>query len=187
MRPQSTILLLLPLLLGSGCGVEPPPEPVTFQSWQTNLEHYIWNEANGDPNVLRDMSWDDVHHGFAIISDALPDRSTDAIGLLVAHRKIGGEPCFVFLFALIRTRMPIEMRAVALNVTSGQFRWFVGADDLAALDRYRSVSGGGVFPARADTFDVGFDGQQIVISHQQSGARWSVAISASSQPAGAGP
>lgn len=180
MRLRSAILLLA--LAGGGCGLDsPPPEPVSLQSWQQSLEDYVWNQANGDPNVLRDLSWDDVHHGFAMFNDPLPDRSTDAIGLLVAHREIQGEPGYIFLFALVRSRVPIEMRAVVLGVKEGRFRWYVGANYAMALERYRAFRAGWDFPAGTDTFDVRFDGDQIGITNQQSGARWDVALTAPSQ------
>src|SRR5579863_4204326 len=60
-------LLALTLLLISGCAVDGPSEPVSLSSWQKDLEQYVWDQANGDPDVLREMSWDDVHRGFAII------------------------------------------------------------------------------------------------------------------------
>lgn len=179
-------MLLLALVAG-GCNVDPPPEPVNLQSWQQSLEDYVWNEANGDANVLRDLSWDDVHHGFAMFNDPLPDRSTDAIGLLVDHRQIRGEPGYLFLFALVRSQVPIEMRAVVLRVKDGRFRWYVGRDDPAALERYRTFRAGWGFPAATDTFDATIDGEEISITNPQSGARWDVALTASSRPAEAAP
>jgi hypothetical protein len=185
MRGVRAILLLA--LLGTGCALEPAPEPVTLESWQKNLEQYVWNEANGDPNVLRDMSWDDVHRGFAIMSDPLPQRSTDAIGLLVAHGRIEDQPAFVFLFALVRDRVPIEMRAVFLSVQAGQFHWLVGEQDPVALELYRRNWSGPGFPRLMDTFKVESMGGRVSIAHEQSGARWSVAVGATSRPAATGP
>jgi hypothetical protein len=184
MRSGPAILLLV---LGVGCGVEPPAEPVTFQSWQKDLEEHVWNEANGDPNVLRDASWDDVHHGFAIISDPLPQRSTDAIGLLVVHLRINGEPSFVFLFGLVRERAPVEIRAVVLSVEEGKFHWFAGDPDPAAFELYRRWWNGPGFPGPLDRFKADCCGDEVSITHEQSGACWSVAVGATSRPAATAP
>jgi hypothetical protein len=174
--------LLVASFLGTGCTVDPPAQPVTLQSWQHNLEDYVWEQANGDPNVLRDMSWDDVHHGFAIISDPLPVRSTDAIGLLVDHRRIENQPYFIFLFGLVRDRMLTELRPVALNVNHGRFRWVVGANDPLALELYRGASSSTGFPGPQDEFDLTVAGNQLEIVHPPSGARWRLVLTASTQP-----
>ena len=182
-----TVLMLLVMWLASGCAIEPHAGPVSLSSWQTNLEQYVWDRANGDPNVLRDMSWDDIHRGFAIISDPLPDRSTDAIGLLVAHQEIDHRPYFIFLFALIHEQVLQELRSVALNVEAGRFRWFIGAEDPAAFDRYKSFANGSAFPAPDDLFNASIASDRITVTHDQSGASWKLDLTASSRPSPAGP
>jgi hypothetical protein len=179
--------MLLVLLFGSGCTVDPPAQPVTLQFWQQTLEDYVWDQANGDPNVLRDMSWDDVHHGFSVISGPLPLRSTDAIGLLLDHRRLDSQPYFIFLFGLVRDRVLMKLRPVALSVKSGRFQWFVGADDPVALELYRSDSLSAGFPAPDDEFDVFVRGDQIEIIHPRSGARWQLALTASTRAAATAP
>lgn len=185
MRPLCLIcrgLGIAMMILLTGCAVEGGSNPVSFSSWQKSLEQYVWNQANGDPNVLRDMSWDDIHHGFSIISDPLPQRSTDAIGLLVSHRKIDQRPYFIFLFALVRERLTLEMRPVALTVEKGQFNWSIGPPDPAAMARYTSPSRDWAFPAPDDEFDTTISDDQITITHRQSGAAWRLNLSADFRP-----
>ena len=39
------------LLAATGC----QQEQVSLHSWQDSVEHYIWDQANGDASVLRDL------------------------------------------------------------------------------------------------------------------------------------
>jgi len=182
-RPSLLVLLLL--LPACCCGCAETPEPVTISSWQRSVERYVWDEGNGDPNVLRDLSWDDVHKGFAIMSDPEPARSTDAIGLLLGHPRVGQTGCFIFLLALVNHRHLEELRPVALNVEAGQFRWIVGTSDPQALSTYRRDDppgaprpppNGPVFPRQADTFTLDVQGEQISITERATGGSWKLAI-----------
>lgn len=194
---RSPFPMLLIALFASGCATE-TPDPVSIPYWQKSLERYVWNQADGDPNVLRDLSWDDVHKGFAVISDPLPERSVDAIGLLVAHRPVAGRRYFIFLVAIVREQVIEDMRAVALNVEAGEFHWSVGPPNAGALNLYRgtliaSESPGPPnprsrvrFPAPEDTFRVLVDVNRVSIQHDQSEANWEVDVDRSaptSQPA----
>lgn len=166
-----------------GCGAE-PLDPPTIATWQRGLEKYVWDRGNGDPNVLADISWDDVHKGFAVIGDPLPDRATDQIGLLLAHRMLQGKPCFVFLLGTIREQKLEALRPVALQVDGGAFRWTLGEMSSEALslyrgwselDRLRAGPGNPVpppFPRPQETFDVTVENGRIEIRHVESGALW---------------
>lgn len=179
-----TFVVVMFAILVGGCGIE-PSDPPTVQSWQQNLEKYVWDRGNGDPNVLADLSWDDVHRGFAVIGDPLPDRSTDQIGLLVAHRMFHGKPYFVFLLATVRRQELEDLRAVALQVEGDAFHWAIGVDDPMALALYRDWSeaarardgGGGLqpppFPGN-ESFLVTIEDDEFVIRHSESGAQWRV-------------
>lgn len=178
------VVVMFPLFDG-GCGIE-PSDPPTVQSWQQSLEKYVWDRGNGDPNVLADLSWDDIHRGFAVIGDPLPDRSTDQIGLLVAHRTLEDKPYFVFLLATVRCQDLAGLRAVALQVDGDAFNWTIGDDDPKALALFRNWSDANsardagqslrhpLFPGSASTFVVTIEGDQFVIRHDESGAQWSV-------------
>jgi hypothetical protein len=175
------ITLLLSGIMG--CGVE-PSDPPTVATWQQGLEKYVWDRGNGDPNVLADMSWDDVHKGFAVIGDPLPDRAIDQIGLLLAHRMLRGKPCFVFLLGTIRKQKLEALRPVALQVDGAAFRWILGNESAEALSLYRSWSDADrlrygarhpappPFPRPQERFDVTVESDHVLILHVESGARW---------------
>lgn len=181
---RSTVLLVLAAMLASGCASD-PAEPVSLPRWQRSLEQYVWQQADGDPTVLRDMSWDDVHPGFAMLGEALPEQSTDMFGLLLEHRRIEGKAYFVFLVATVHDRRVENLQPVALNVDAGHFHWFVGSSSPAALAAYsrwirssEGVAGGEDwpvhFPAPSDTFEVTAARQQIRIVHDQTGSTWTI-------------
>ena len=182
-------LFLTALFLGLTTGCASDPEPVSLSSWQQSVEHYVWDQGNGDPNVLRDMSWDDVHKGFAVMSNAQPAQSNDAIGLLLGHPRIGDAACFVFLVALVNRQQLDSLQPVALRVQSGKFDWIVGPSSRPALDTYRrwgaqTPSGdsprprGPPFPRAGDSFRLNAEGDELVITHQPSGVNWSLSLPA---------
>ena len=187
LRLQLSRLLVLAGCCLPGCAAD-TPDPVSLPSWRHSLESYVWNEADGDPTAIADLSWDDVHRGFAVIGDPLPERSTDAIGLLVDHRPIEGRPYFIFLVALVHEQRLEDVRAVALNVDAGRFHWFVGPEDPRALKLYRASSQVPVlaglgsehhperFPAPGDRFHVEVLGRQIAFVHDPSRASWTVEL-----------
>lgn len=191
--PHRLCLRLALVLLGLCPGCAQTAEPVTLSSWQRSVERYIWDEGNGDPNVLRDMSWDDVHKGFSIVSDPQPARSTDAIGLLVGRRFVGQTGCFVFLVGLVNHQELQDLRPVALQVQAGHFHWAVGPPDQQALSVYRrrvtdDVSESGdrsvlpVFPRGADVFKIDVQGRQIFITNQPTGATWTLNVPSTTAP-----
>ena len=47
-------------------------------------------QCNGDPNCLRDMTWDAARKGFSQVGDASPDSSTDVNGILLGRKEAGG-------------------------------------------------------------------------------------------------
>jgi len=178
------LLMLLPACL-AGCGLD-PADPPTVHSWQRTVEHYVWERGNGDPNVLADTSWDDVHRGLAVIGDPVPDRSTDQVGLLVAHRILDGKPYFVFLLGSITRGILTDLRPVALQVEAGEFNWTIGSPNPDALALYRAWSEADrkrgdrsdpqppPFPRPQENFLVTVRDDRIDIRHTESGAEWDV-------------
>lgn len=168
------------IVFAGGCATT-ESEAVSLRTWQQSVERYVWEQGNGDPVVLRDMSWDDVHKGFALMSDALPDRSTDAVGLLLAHRAIEGRFYFIFLFGLMGEQAVRDVRAVALNVERGEFHWAVGPPRPDATAAYRRIGGRAEspvtrFPSQSDAFRVVVTGARVSIVHEQSAATWDVNV-----------
>jgi hypothetical protein len=177
--------LLAALLLGQTTGCASGPEPVSLSSWQQSVERYVWDQGNGDPNVLRDMSWDDVHKGFAVMSDSQPAQSNDAIGLLLGHPRVGDDSCFVFLVALVNRQQLESLQPVALRVRGGKFDWIIGPSSRPALDAYRRwgaqnpsddtpSSRGPPFPRAGDSFRVDVVHSELFITHQPTGISWSL-------------
>lgn len=184
--PSNGAVLLLVCLFSfalSGCATE-PADPPTLSTWQQNLQQYVWDHANGDPTVLADMSWDDVHKGFSIIGDPLPDRSTDEIGLLLAHRVVDSKPWFLFLLGTVRQQNLEDLRLVALSVDGNDFHWSVGPENDTSLSLYRVWSEADrertgpqdppapPFPRLNETFGVTVRGDAFAVRHQESGANW---------------
>ena len=175
------LVLTLAYLL-QGCAIEPAPA-TSISQWQQGLERYVWEQGNGDPAVLRDATWDDVHPGFATLGDPLPDRSTDVYGLLLAHPTVSNHAYFVFLVTVVHNQVIEQMLPVALEIEAGNFHWTEGASDETQTRRYvewhtteSQVSTSFHFPARDDAFDVYTEDNAVSISHEQSGAVWRVEL-----------
>jgi hypothetical protein len=187
------LLLLLTLsFLLQGCAAEPAPATAVAE-WRQGVERYVWEQGNGDPAVLRDVSWDDVHPGFATLGDPLPDRSTDVYGLLVAHPSVAHHAYFVFLVAIVHNEVIEHMLPVALEIDAGKFRWVEGLSDDRQMRRYidwqnlEHRSTRFRFPARDDSFDLSTEANAISIAHEQSGATWRVELPVSSDGITASP
>lgn len=194
--PALAVALLVASL--GGCSIE-PADPPTLATWQRNLEKYVWDRGNGDPNVLADMSWDDMHKGFAVIGDPLPDRATDQIGLLLAHRMLGGKPWFIFLLGTVSRQHLQDLRPVALQMDGAAFGWSVGNGDPTSLSLYRAWSQADrqrdgrrdppapPFPRPREMFEVTVEDDHFLIRHPASGAQWELrpAISPATIPANA--
>ena len=177
---RSALLLLLLTCLLAGCAAE--PAPLTVTDWRNALERYVWEQGNGDPAVLRDVSWDDVHPGFAILGQPLPDHSTDIYGLLLAHPRINGRAYFVFLVAVVRSDAIEQMLPVGAGYRRGEVPLDRGPADEEQTRRYvewlklEPRTAALRFPARDDTFDVSIEGNEISASHAQSGAKWRIEL-----------
>ena len=188
-RWRGNLLPVMLLLFVTGCANE-SGDPVSLPSWRQSVEQYVWDQGNGDPTVLRDMSWDDVHKGFAVMSDPLPRQSDDIIGLLVAHRVVEGQPYFVFLVASVYHQSLTELRPVALNVAAGDFHWINGSPSAPAYAAYKRWSDAEKwlgnandpapppFPVPGDTFNVSINGDRVSIRHPESGASWEMRVPA---------
>lgn len=174
-----------------GCG------RVTIPAWQKGVERYIANTGRGDPNILRDVTLPGSdRRGFAMLGHHDPDRSTDANGLLLAHRQFAGRPWFIYLVALVKDEKVREMRLSAMSDTRSKPRWRLGRRDKDSERAYRKYNleqfrarfpernkppaeylG---FPRDADRFDLQDDGDgHLTVTHTPSGARWKLNLSSS--------
>jgi hypothetical protein len=177
-------------LVTTGCGTK-----VTIPAWQKAVNTYVANTGRGDPNVLRDVTLPGTdRRGFAIIGHHDPDRSTDANGVLLAHRDAAGRPWFVYLVGLVKEEKFKEIRLAAMSDTGSKPVWRVGQRNKDAERAYRDYNLAQFrerfpdrkqppaeylgFPRAADTFDLTDDGNGLLTAtHKPSGARWELDLS----------
>jgi hypothetical protein len=154
---------------------------VNLSTWQRGVEHYIDDQGNGDPNILRDTTLPTAQRGFAMIGQADVSRSTDADGLLLGHRYINGRPWFIFLVGMIKSGQLDDVRLAALSHEAEKNIWQISEADQAAVDVYRRTLSGSTstymaFPAPSDQFKLEIDASTIRVQHVQSGAQWHLDI-----------
>ena len=138
----SASLLLTMAACAGGCGGK-----VTLRSWQSAVESYVLEEGNGDVGVLRNVTIAGGQRGFAVLGKAKAAESSDAAGLLVASRQVGGRNWYIYLLGLVRKGDVVEMRLVALGVpvagaaragddSEEGFVWAVGQADEVGFGHY---------------------------------------------------
>jgi len=183
------VLLPLLLLLSPGCST-----PVTLDSWQKSVEDYIWQEANGDPNSLRNIPSAYPYKQFSVFSHKNPNESTDAVGLLLAHRQINARPGFIFLLALVNNRSVQDIRLAAMTPDPAQFLWTLSPPNPQSLQTYRLYKqnlwrktdpdrpdippSALAFPGEDDLFDIAISPARITVTHRQSRAQWAISLPA---------
>jgi len=163
----------------------------SIPTWQKSLEQYVRTDGRGDPSILRTMTIEGGRPGFAVIGEDDPHNSTDAKGLLLAHKQVEGKPWFIYLVGLVNKQQVSSLQLAALNVQGGKFHWAMGKPDANALKAYRNYheeigkqrSGQAKapvtymgFPNEGDVFEVGVEQNRVDALHQQSGARWEVLV-----------
>jgi hypothetical protein len=185
--PLIRVTLTLLALASTGCMTD-PPQAITLPAWRQQVEQYVREQGNGDPTVLADLSWDDVHKGFAIIGDALPERSTDIIGWLVAHQLVGGKSCFLFLVGTVQRNNLEALCPIAMEWEGGNFRWTAGPSDPDALAAYRvrgiatmsekvaQAPDPPAFPHGGETLEIHIEGAGVSIVDRDSGAEWNLVL-----------
>ncbi|MEO6435221.1 MAG: hypothetical protein ABIP55_05610 [Tepidisphaeraceae bacterium] len=188
--PTATIascLLILSAL--AGC-----TRTVNVKTWQKDVETYVRETGRGDPGVLRDVTISGERRGFAVIGKDHPRQSTDANGLLLAHKTISDRPWFIYLVGVVNEQQVKEIRLAALSIVHGDATWRIGPKDKDALARYRASGLARwkqqspaqqkppgeytTFPRPADAFDVNLAGTGVQATHNESGARWEVNLAA---------
>lgn len=186
---QSLLLLAAALLLclGGGCA-----KPVNFATWRAGVEEYVRNHGGGDPTVLRELDATPSHTGYRMISASRPNKSTDAVGLLVGNAIVSNRPWLVFLVGLVDRQKVADIRVAALSVQDGRYTWRMGKEDDRAVDAYVEHNKGVArrrfpnrrrepveylgFPREADRFELSTEGESIGVAHPPSGAKWHVNI-----------
>ena len=173
--------------VGTGCAPS-LSQPVGVREWQAAVEEHVRTQGGGNPTVLRDVTIEGGRKGFAILGEPMAKESTDAVGLLLGHKPVGGRPAFVYLLGIVQENVVTEMRLAALSVQGQQFQWQMGNPDPAALQAYRNYrqqqwrarAGGAAevpraytrFPGEDDQFELTVEGNGVRARHVQSGATW---------------
>ena len=184
-RRASWALALLCLSLLAGC-----VRPVSLEIWQESVEKYVREEGNGDPGVLRDMTWDGKERGFALIGNEWPQMSTDAHGVLLDHVMAGGRPWEVFIVGVVQKQVVEDIRLALLWTDGVEFAWQVTPEAAGELERYKAfhlklwrerfgerepVSPAYTsFPLERDVFRLEVAGDEVRCMHEGSGAMWAV-------------
>jgi len=182
------LLILLAMCFSFGC-----QQHVSLDSWKQSVEHYVWDQANGDPTILRDLPTQGQWKGFAVISDNDPQSATDINGLLLAHRAIGPNPYFIFLIGIVDHQQVSDIRLAALRASFSVNNSATTEKNPQAFDAYhhfhdsawRALYPGRSngpwahtgFPCEGDDFKLSISGQRVTATHTQSGANWFLEVS----------
>jgi hypothetical protein len=192
------VFALLPVLsFMTGCGSSAASQNASLSGWQGSVEHYIHEYGKDDPAVLGDLTIADGRKGFAVLGQAVPTESQDAVGLLLAHRPIAGKPSFVYLVGFLEKQDVRDVRLAVLTMEGGKPHWEISPANAAALAAYRKYREAAWrqrfpgrkepplaamnFPAPDDVFSLNGDatngggGSALTVTHSASGASWSLA------------
>jgi len=191
-------LILCPLLFAGVGGCSTSGINVSLDTWKEGVEQYVREVGKGDPVVLRDATYKG-RPAFAQIGHPVPSEGTDAVGVLLSHRPIGGRPAFIYLVGLNAKEDVEDIRvAVVQPITSQgggetQFKWLMSPANAEALRKYKGFrqelyrkrfpDGGSPpaaytsFPGEDDGFDLNVTPDRVTVTHPPSAAQWSLSLS----------
>jgi hypothetical protein len=175
------------VVVGAGC-----QEQVTLSSWQNEVDHYLLDQANGDPSALRDLPTPGPWKGFSIIGENDPASATDVNGVLLAHRPIGPKTYFIYLVAVVRQQQVQDIRLALLSASPDGDQWRSSRgnnDSLRVYSDFKTAEWKKLFPGRAvgpwsctgfpgegDVFKLNISGGKVTATHEQSGAQWTLDV-----------
>jgi hypothetical protein len=178
------------MLFLSGC-----THAVTMSGWQSSVERYIDNVGQGDPNVLREVTWPKSARAFSVIENSQPGKSQDANGLLLAAPQIGDRRWFVFLVGIVNKQIVCEIHLAALSAQGPERIWRTGPNDQNAVKAYLEFKQNlwherfpdrptpappyTIFPQEDDRFSVTVERGRVIVTHPASGARWELEVAPS--------
>ncbi len=182
------------LFLAGGC-----TQAVTLADWRASVERYIDTVGQGDPNVLREVTWPQSRRAFSVIDDETPAKGQDVRGLLLASQQIDGQRWFVFLVGIVNQQVVRDLRVVALNPRGATERiWRSGPPAPEEVETYleykqklwqKRFPGRSspapqytVFPQEDDVFRVDVEGGRVLVTHQASGAHWELLLESTGSP-----
>lgn len=190
MRRLQIIALFIFAGIFAGCSSTAKP----LGRWQTSVESYIIDQADGNYSELRNVNSNDrpSRKSFKLInamSSGIPlvaTTQTDMNGLLLAHRTINGNNWYIFLVGTVKydgkfTNIPLDdpsikdVRLIALTGDFGNPVWALGSNSEVAIDQYHSRAKT-TFPSGFEAFEVAIAGQQVTVVDQRSHAQWTLII-----------
>lgn len=185
------VILATALLALTGCGSS-ATRSINLTAWQHNVEHYVKDQGEGDPTVLRDVTLPDGRKGYAMLGNPVLKDSTDAVGLLLGVPEIAGRPAFVYLVGLNEKGKLNDLRLVAVTVDGRGLHWHVGRPNPAALHTYLSFRDeqwrshfpgrrdvplmAENFPAPDDVFTLSVEPGRLTAVQQVTKAAWTVSL-----------
>ncbi len=182
------VAVLFALLL-TGCNPGSGTRPVSLAIWQSQIQAYVSNHANGDLNGLHDVEITPGQPGFRAYSNDRPEDSKDLAGVLVGVHPQGDRLWYVYLVGELDKEQVTTLRLAAISQSSGKFEWRLGSDEgaaavyLAARQKIWSEQHGATtpaprsalgFPSDADTFTMNAAGDVISVRESASGAQWTL-------------
>jgi hypothetical protein len=181
--------LLLALTMQCGCS-----RSVSLSQWQNQLDHYASDEVNDDTSFLRQNPLRSPQRNFTIIGTGTPEKSTDVTGVLIARKPLQGSDWLIFLVGQVKHRQVEDSRIALRSDDGGTPRWLIGQQQKQAFERYRAHQEAvwrenhpgrekppmfaHQFPAESDAFRLEQAGDEVTVTHEQSGAQWSMQFSA---------
>lgn len=183
---KRTGLIFVVFLLVAGC-----EQQVTLRTWRNEVDYYLWDQANGDPTVLRDLSTPDPWKGFCVISENDAASATDVNAVLLAHRAVGSKTYFIYLVGLVQKQQVQDIRLALLSASNG-VQWRSSRknnDALKVYSDFKTVQWQKLFPGRTagpwnytgfpsegDVFKISIAGNRVTATHEASGAQWMLEV-----------
>ncbi|MBU0718114.1 MAG: hypothetical protein KJ749_07700 [Planctomycetes bacterium] len=187
---------LLLALTAMGCAARSP-----IAVWQDRLSHYLAQQGNGDPSVLRDLvdlrsrrsprPARIVFGELDVPGPGVPPFVSwrDVNGVLLGQQKVGSSDWCFFLVATVKRQTGSigeceDVRLVGFTIDQGKLHWQVSKKQPEAVARYVSGSpdtaagtslnqpGHTAFPRPADAYQLAFAGPVVTAREERSGAEW---------------
>lgn len=162
--------------------------------WRGSVERYVREQGQGDPTVLRQVTWPQSRHAFGKFGGDDPAQVQDSKGILLSVETIGNDNWMIFIVGEVNRNVVQDIRLVALNVKDGRFTWRTSPADREALRTYQGYYEQLVlqrfpnrpdpptqyttFPKETDIFTLRSDGGGVVVTHPASSAQWELTIDA---------
>lgn len=134
------MVVALPVCLSvlAGCNPGSGSRPVSLGIWQTQMQAWVVDQANGDMNALRNLHIAPGIPGFRVFSHDRPEQSRDFVGVLLGIHKQSDQIWYVYLIGDLDRERVTAMNLAAVMYESGQFTWQIGEDDARGSDVYRA-------------------------------------------------